>query len=288
MHSILIFGAYGLLGSSLCDALQQAGFRVFRQGRQASAEIPLDPLDLKALRSALAATRPDTVINLIAATNVDQCEADMTMAYLANARVVERLAQGISACPGEKRPHLVQISTDHVYDGPGPHAEQNVAPCNAYALSKLAGELAAGLVGATVLRTCFIGRSHCPGRVSLTDWIVNSLRAGQRITVFEDIHFSALHTSTLCKALGLVARNPKPGVFNLGCCDGDSKAHLAYALAAHLGLDPDLLAKGLARDAAQLTRRPPDMRMDSSLFSQTFHFTCPTLDSQIALAAQEY
>ena len=237
MTTCLVFGAYGLLGHSLCSRLVERGYAVLRQGRSPSAQVSIDPLDVDSLSAVLGYRKIDAVVNLIAATNVDECEADTQSAYRGNVQVVESLVRALEIGPANSTPHLVQLSTDQVYDGPGPHEERTVAPANVYGLSKLAGEFVAARVGATIVRTNFFGRSRCANRMSLTDWIVSSLRAGQHITVFEDVLFSALHIDTLCVAIDLAINQRYAGTSNVGCRDGGSKADLALGLADLLGLD---------------------------------------------------
>lgn len=287
MATVLVIGAYGLVGASLCPRLQAAGHEVVRQGRRETAQACFDPADAAAVAAALRQWRPTAVVNLAAATNVDACEADPQAAYLANVRTVEVLAGAIASAAGDA-PHLVQVSSDQVYDGPGPHREGDARPCNVYALSKYAGELAAARIGATVLRSNLFGRSRAAGRSSLSDWVVASLRAGTPIMVFDDVLFSALHLDTLADVIvRSVSRRP-PGVMNAGCRDGISKAGFALALAEQLGLDRDLMTVGNSTAAILRARRPLDMRMDVSAFEHHLGIVAPTIASQIQIAAQEY
>jgi dTDP-4-dehydrorhamnose reductase len=288
MSRVLVFGAYGLLGNTLCRKLVEHGHIVYRQGRATTAEVSIDPADTSAVFDVLLQTGVDVVVNLIALTNVDQCEIDPQSAYRANVQITESVARALSRLVVFPKPHLVQISTDQVYGGHGPHVESRVDPCNVYGLSKLAAEFAASTVGATVLRVNFIGRSNSAKRTSLTDWIVNALRRNEQITVFDDILFNALHIDTLCLAIELVIRKSYPGTFNVGCSGGNSKAYLAFGLARRLGLDPNLMTVGRAQDSLMRVRRPLDMRMNAGYFEKTFDFTAPTFESQIDLTAQEY
>ena len=287
MSTVLVIGAYGLVGASLCPSLQAAGHNVVRQGRRAFAQERFDPADRVAVSAVLRKWRPTAVVNLAAATNVDTCEADPQSAYLANVRTVEILAEAIAAV-GTAAPHLVQVSSDQVYDGPGPHHEGDARPCNVYAMSKYAGELIAARVGATILRTNLFGRSRAEGRSSLSDWVVASLRAGTPITVFDDVLFSALHLDTLADVIvRSVSRRP-PGVVNAGCRDGTSKADFAIALAEQLGLERRLMTVGTSKGTAFRARRPLDMRMDASGFGPAFGTAAPTMASQIERASAEY
>ena len=281
-------GAYGLLGSSLTKMLANSGYLVLRQGRHENADICIDPINVDSLKSIIANHSIDVVVNLIALTNVDQCEAEPQSAYKANVQVVEALVNAIKVGSDEIAPHLVQISTDQVYDGKGPHVEKNVNPCNVYASSKLHGEIIASRVDATIIRTNFYGRSHSVGRASLSDWIVHSLRAEKKITIFDDVLFNALHIETLCDGIELAIYKRHPGTFNFGCKDSSSKAKFALGLADNLDLDRRLMSIGRLQDIELQARRPLDMRMDCTYFESVFDYVTPTFKSQLELTAGEY
>jgi dTDP-4-dehydrorhamnose reductase len=94
MTKVLVFGANGLLGSSLCPFLYSAGFQVFTAGRSEKLDYTLDVLNVESLKQLFDAVRPDHAINLIAATNVDQCEVDAAMATKANALIPAAISRG--------------------------------------------------------------------------------------------------------------------------------------------------------------------------------------------------
>jgi dTDP-4-dehydrorhamnose reductase len=288
MSNVLILGAYGLLGSSLSPYLESKGYKVFRHGRRKVAQVYLDPIDANTIEVELRDKAIDCIVNLVALTSIEQCEKELKQAYRANTRVLEEIVDAISRFPENERPHLVTISTDHVYDGAGPHKEDKVSPCNIYALSKLAGEFVAAKVGATILRTNFIGKSFCKERIGLTDWIVDSLRFGKSVTVYEDVKITPLHISTLCMIISLVIKKEKAGTYNLGCKTGNSKAYLAFQIANILKFDTNSMVPGMLNSEKQVIPRPFDMRMDCIFFEETFDYNLPTFDSQISIAAQEY
>ena len=288
MAKILILGGYGLLGSSLSCYLVAHNYNVMRQGRDSLSQRPIDPSDNVALHQLLCEENFDVVINLIASTDVDRCEMDCLYAYQANVHVVEVLANAIEGCSQSATPHLIHISTDQVYDGPGPHVEDDVAPCNVYALSKLAGEIAARRVGATILRTNFVGKSHAIGRLALTDWLVESLQMHKPITLFDDVLFSALHTSELCGYIEKAVELKIAGTFNVGCGGGISKAQFGLALAEQLNLDVSSVTVGRSSDIALKAKRPLDMRLDVTKFEQVFGVTAPVIERTIELVAREY
>ena len=175
-----------------------------------------------------------------------------------------------------KTSHLVQISTDQLYLGIGPHSEDRVCPVNYYAFSKLAGELIAADVNATILRTNFFGFSKCSGRQSLSDWLVEKLRTKQAANVFEDILFSPLSMTTLSRAIETAIDQRTPGIFTtLGSRDGSSKADFAFKIARCLSLSSDRLVRVTAPQLGQAAaRRPLDMRV------WTVHFFSGRLHSR--------
>jgi dTDP-4-dehydrorhamnose reductase len=284
---IIVTGGRGMLGCTLVPYLQAKGHDVATISRGTNADHRVDLRDGPSLKRVLENADPEVIVNLAALTNVNQCEADPGRAYEANSLVVQNLSQWIKS--RNNTPHLVQISTDQLYLGGGPHSEDNVCPINYYAFSKLAGELIAAEVNPTILRTNFFGISKCSGRQSLSDWLVEILRNNQAANVFEDILFSPLSMTTLSQAIETAIDQRTPGIYNLGSRDGASKAEFAFKIARYLSLSPDRLVRVPAPQVEQAAaRRPLDMRMDSSLFERTFAFALPTLDSEIQLMRDEY
>ena len=284
---VLVVGARGMLGATLCPLLEDYGCSVTQQSRQNGIGVCFDPLDVKSVVDVLLRVKPDVVINLAACSNVDQCESDINLAYMANVRTVESLVKAVEVLGCQI--HLVQISTDHLYDGVGPHSENAVFPCNVYALTKYAGELVAlQATTATVLRTNFFGRSRVSGRVSFTDWIFNSARSGRDFTLLSDVYFSALSMNTLAKCVFEVITKKHCGVFNLGCSDGMSKSDFALAFLNLIGVSSEHAKIGCLENIDLLARRPRDMRMNVARFESQFGFSLPTMQEEIAAVAKYY
>lgn len=276
---ILITGASGLLGSTLVPYLRTCGFEVVGHARGGAAEVHAELTDADQVNAVLDQVRPDVIVNLAACTNVDMCQQNPQLAYLSNVRVVENLAMWIrksgNIC------YLVQISTDQVYDGIGPHKEENVNLTNYYGFSKYAGEIVASTVPSTTLRTNFFGPSRSFGRNSLSDWLIKKLKKGEPITVFSDIFFSPLSLYRLTELVEIVIVKRRKGVFNLGSKDGMTKADFALACADVLGLSASLINRDASSRSNLFAFRPKDMRMDSSLFEVNFDINLPTLTEEI-------
>jgi dTDP-4-dehydrorhamnose reductase len=134
----------------------------------------------------------------------------------------------------------------------------------------------------------FIGISHSPNRKSFSDWVVESLKKGTPITVFEDVLISPLNIKTLCRLIELVSIKKIPGIFNLASSGGASKAHIAKQLCVTLGLNCNLLINGLLGAGNSRIKRPLDMRMNAELFEQVYNLRLPSIENEIELTANEY
>ncbi|RHX78271.1 SDR family oxidoreductase [Leptospira yasudae] len=276
---ILVTGSEGLLGSSLVPYLKNLDYDVIRHSRSGDTEANGDLVDKKIVWEVLDRHSPDFIVNLAAATNVDECEQKPNFAYLLNVRVLENIASWIRA--RQAAAYLIHISTDQVYDGKGPHSEENVELTNYYSFSKFTGELVASTVRSTVLRTNFFGYSKNAKRRSFSDWIIESIDSDKDITVFEDIRFSPLSLVSLMKMIHTVLVTPKEGIYNLGSKTGISKADFAYRLAEILDKSNAKIRKGSIFDLNLRAYRPRDMTMDVSRFEGAFKVELPTIEDEI-------
>ena len=287
MRNILITGATGLLGSSLVPHLKRCGYKVVTHAHTTQADVMFDLSDRIESFEILEQIQPNVIINLVSLTSVELCEEQVNLAYLANTRTVENLAHWIETSGAGC--HLVQISTDHVYDGAGLHTEDDITITNNYAFSKYAGELAAAWVPSTILRTNFVGRSQVNHRVSLTDWVYNTIKANQHVQVLNDVYFSPLSITTLVEMIELVVRKKPVGIYNLGSHGGMTKADFDFAFAECLKLPTNTMTR---IESSQVTflkaYRPKDMRMDSSKFEDALGVKLPNLRDLIQQLAKEY
>jgi len=267
-----------MLGCTLAPLLASQGQTVIRHGYSTKADVTCDLTNLAETASMLRAVAPDSVINLVGATNVDECERNLHGAYLLNVRTVENLVAGLAS---RKNAFLLHISTDQVYDSPGNSDENEVRLTNTYALSKYAGESAALRMSAAVLRTNFFGPSLHPTRKSFSDWLLHNFSDGKGFTAFTDVVVTPLLMSTLSAAIKMVLNNPTVGIFNLGSHQGMTKADFALALAQTFDLSSAGMRRGSINDIKLVAYRPKDMCMNSSKFERTFGMKLPCLSEEI-------
>jgi dTDP-4-dehydrorhamnose reductase len=284
---VLVVGAAGLLGSSLSPRLEQAGFAVVRHGLTApEVQVRFDVCDAGQLFVALDAIEPDVIVNLAALTNVEACEERPHQAYLGNVCGVENISRWM--LERGRSCFLLHISTDHLYDGAGPHGENDIRLTNYYAFSKYAAELAASKVDATILRTNFFGRTQAGRRKSFSDWVVETLRNREPIHAVHDVLFSPLSMSTLADNIVLAILQRRPGVFNLGSHNGFAKSDFIFMLAEVLNLAVDQVTLIESDRLFTKVYRPKDMRMDVSRFEAVFGVELPSLESEIQRMREQY
>ena len=213
---------------------------------------------------ALHRHRPDTVVHTVGLTNVDECERDAERARHVNAELAGNVARA-TRCAGIR---LIHISTDHLFAGNRPLCAEadSPQPLNVYARTKLEAEqcvLAAHPV-ALVVRTNFFGWGPRTRR-SFSDWILDNLRAGREITLFDDVYFTPILIEALAHSAHDLLDRGCHGVINVAGDERISKYEFGRRLAQRFMLDIDLLRRGSMADAKLAASRPADMSLDNTL-----------------------
>jgi len=149
---VLVIGRIGQAGHELVRAVWPAGLCA-----QFVERDEVDLADPPAVGAAIAAARPDIVINAGAYTAVDQAETERDIAFAINRDGPAALAQ---ACC-EIGAALIHFSTDYVFNGskPGPYVETDpVNPLSVYGASKAEGDaaIAERLDRHVILRTSWV------------------------------------------------------------------------------------------------------------------------------------
>jgi dTDP-4-dehydrorhamnose reductase len=277
---LLMTGASGFLGATLLPRLagEYAVTPVSRKTHQGWIEADLT--DAPAVLRALRDVKPAIVVHAAAWTSVDGCERDQAQAYAQNVLAAENLVSACAALP--TAPRIVFVSTDQLYDGPGPHGEDGpVTPRNVYALTKLWAEnIVLRAPGSLVLRSNFFGHGRKPGE-GLASWLIDSMAANKPVTVFDDVLFNPLYLVDYADLFLDLVRANASGVVNLGADGaGLSKAAFAYALAERFGVSAASAVTGSVESVKLAAVRPKDMRMNVSLLRASLpKRTIPTVEA---------
>jgi dTDP-4-dehydrorhamnose reductase len=279
MRRILVTGQGGQLATGLADSLPALGFEAILVGQP---DFEFDRPETVA--AAVAAARPDVVVNCAAWTAVDAAEDEEAAAFRANALGPALLGR-LSAEAGIP---LIQISTDYVYDGakPTPYVETDAPnPVGAYGRTKLAGEWAAQAANprTMILRTAWVvspvGRNFV--RTMLT---LGAQRAELRVVA--DQLGNPTAAPDLADAIAAILarvretgwRADHAGVFHATAPDSTSWHGFAEAIfaeaAAHGGPRPALRAITTAEYPTK-ARRPANSRLDTTKLEAVFGVRLP-------------
>lgn len=168
------------------------------------------------------------------------------------ADIVHATAHVAGAC-ARHGAELVHLSTDAVFDGEhAPYAEGDpIAPIHDYGRWKAAAERVArdAVPDACVTRSSLVVSLHPPD--SGTRWLLDSVRAGDRPTLFHDEVRSAIRASDLAAiiwALVALPRAERAGVWHLPGPEALSRAELGRRVLEASGEDPDSVRLGSVRD----------------------------------------
>jgi dTDP-4-dehydrorhamnose reductase len=264
---ILITGGAGLLGLNWAAAVRERHEVWLGTHRQqvtlrGARGVPLPLEQAETLARRLAEIRPDVVVHAAGLTNVDACEADPDAAHCANAGLAASVAEAAAASGAR----LVHISTDHLFGGERALVAEDEAPApvNAYARSKLAAErlVAEHCPTALIVRTNFFGWGS-GSRQSLSDWVLEALRAGRRLRMFTDAFFTPMLATRLALAVHRLLEAGASGVLHVCGDERISKHEFATRLATAFGLPTTLIESARLADAGLAARRPLDLSLSN-------------------------
>jgi dTDP-4-dehydrorhamnose reductase len=248
--SVLVTGANGLLGQALVERLVDDEVEVTATARddtlRAGADCayrPMDVTDPDAVTAAFEAVEPDVVVNCAAMSDVTACDEDRNRAWATNARAVKRLAKHCT----DRRAHLIQVSTDFVFNGKrGPYDEDaRPDPVNYYGRTKLAAENALREVGVpdwTVVRTVLLyGTGAALSRSNIVQWMMEQLAAGETIHVVTDQHRTPTYVPDLADGIARVIDRDATGIYHMSGREMVTIHELAETVAEVFDFDPSLI-----------------------------------------------
>jgi len=272
MMRIMVTGAAGQLGSALA---QRAGSDTIVPFTRTQLDIG----DQAAVQEAVAAARPDAIVNCAAYNDVDGAETDATGALLGNAFGVLHLARAAKAAGAA----FIHFSTDFVFDGTHdrPYVETDqAAPMSTYGSSKLLGEwFAAEAPQAYVLRveSLFGG----PRAKSSIDKILASIQGGHPTRVFGDRTVTPSYVEDVVSVTeGILARQPPAGLYHCVNSGVTTWLGIAEEVARLLGREADIVSVKLA-DVKLVARRPLYCALSNAKLAAA-GFTLPSWQDALA------
>lgn len=249
-----------------------------------SKRIDLDSVDQ--LVRAFEELDCQVVVHTAGLASVERCEAEPTMAQHINVTLAANVAKA-SARLGIQ---LVHISTDHLFSGQEPLVTEDhpVAPVNIYGKTKAEAELRVleNNSDALVIRTNFYGWG-ASYRHSFSDIIIEALRSGKGITLFQDVFYTPIVVETAAKAVHDLIDLKVSGIFNIVGDDRISKYSFGIAVADEFNLDPSGITPGLFANQPALTKRPFDMSLSNNKIRKLLGRPLGGIQEQMAVLHQQ-
>ncbi|MEB3233774.1 MAG: NAD(P)-dependent oxidoreductase [Leptolyngbyaceae bacterium] len=264
---ILITGASGFLGWSLCQAARAQGWTVqgtYHRHLVTMAGIRLHRVDLTdfaALQEAIAPIQPDAVIHAAAQARPNQCELEPELAHRINVEATLNLA---AWCSDRAIPFSF-ISTNQVFDGTqAPYRETDpVSPINQYGEQKVAAEQGVLQRHPTAL-ICRMPLMFgvAPTAPSFLQGFLQRLAKGEPLKLFTDEFRTPLSGADAAQGI-LLALGKTTGCLHLGGAERLSRYEFGQILATVMGWDESRLTACRQADVPMAAARAADLTMDS-------------------------
>ncbi|GAC1574025.1 MAG: dTDP-4-dehydrorhamnose reductase [Sphingomicrobium sp.] len=284
---IAVTGGPGQLVLSLAERGPLAGHEVIAVG---PPELDLSSPDEDAVQAALAAVRPDAIVNAAAHTAVDKAEGERDLAFAIKAAGA---GAGARAAARLDVP-LVHISTDYVFSGDKaePYVESDpTGPTGVYGASKLAGEDAVRASGAdfAILRTAWV---FSPFGANFVKTMLRVAESRDELGVVDDQRGCPTSALDLAVAAIAVLANLKAradtdlrGLFHAAGSGEGSWADLAVAVFATSTTQggPSAKVNRIATaDYPTPARRPANSRLDCSKLASVHGVRLPEWRASVA------
>lgn len=290
MKKILITGTSGMLGATLVN-LWNKKYHVYAT---AGSNFPNNPavffkefdLKTKNYQSLFQWVKPDAIIHCAAITSHEYCQANLKQAMSVNGESVKKL---IEVFPESK---LIFISTDAVFPINTHLASEKTktAPPTIYGKSKELGEkyILDLTRNGYIIRTTIIGKNINTRKQSFVEWIINSLRGGRMINLYDNILFTPISIWHFAKELDWIINNTVPNILHVAGNEIISKYDFGYNLAKKLNLDLSLITKGKFNQKKEKIKRSQDQTLDVSFYQSISKHRLPNSRDTVKILVKNF
>ena len=277
MKKILITGARGQLGNSLGKLFKSRYDLVstFRTKPNKNTNYFLDITNSLLVKDMVSAISPDIIINLAALTNVDLCESNPDLAHAIN-------FQGVKNLVNVYKGPIIHLSTDYVFDGKlGQYKENDITnPINVYGVSKYKAEkiLLEKSKESLVIRTNVLYDYQSKAKSSFLNWVVDSLKRGEKIKVVDDQFNNPTWTDSISVVIDRAIKADLKGLIHWGDLDWISRYDFANKIADKFNLQSNLIEPIKTEELNQVAPRPLNGGLDTTLAQDLLRLEPPQID----------
>ena len=252
MKSVLFTGSSGQLGFACKEIFPSKFNSLFTSKNAQNESCFLDISNEQSIKTALDRFRPDVVVNLAAYTDVDGCEKSPKVSKEINLEGLKNLCNNFDG-------HIIQISTDYVFDGEsGPYLEKDKTnPISVYGKHKLAAEnfLIENRSKYSIIRSNVL-YGNVKSKACFLAWVVGSLSSSQKINVVEDQWGNPTSVYSLARFISFVVKNSVYGLYHYADKGIMSRYDFAIMIAKIFKLNPSLIIPIQSSQLKQRASRP--------------------------------
>ena len=277
MKKILITGSTGQLGNSLGKVFKSRYDLVStsRTKPNKNTNYFLDITNSLLVKDMVSAISPDIIINLAALTNVDLCESNPDLAHAINFQGVKNLVNVF------KGP-IIHLSSDYVFDGKlGQYKENDITnPINVYGVTKYKAEkiLLEKSKVSLVIRTNVLYDYQSKAKSSFLNWVVDSLKRGEKIKVVDDQFNNPTWTDSISVVIDRAIKADLNGLIHWGDFDWISRYDFANKIADKFNLQSNLIEPIKTEELNQVAPRPLNGGLDTTLAQDLLRLEPPKID----------
>ncbi|MAT39004.1 MAG: dTDP-4-dehydrorhamnose reductase [Ectothiorhodospiraceae bacterium] len=296
---ILVTGAHGLLGQKIAIiAAQESDHEILLTDKDRDTFFKNPRFDYQQLditergdvRSLVKNYAPDAIINTAAITNVDACETEKELSWRVNVDGLKNLifpAKKLGTC------HVVQISSDYVFDGRSKAAYTETDrpnPISYYGKTKLAAEnaLKASGVSGAALRTQVLYGTGYNVRPNFVTWVLSMLEKGGPFNVVTDQIGNPTFVDDLAFGCLRIAEAKANGIYHVSGSESVSRYEFARAIADEYGFDPESIGTTTSEEIGQAANRPLNSSFSTLKFESEFRYKPANVQQGLARLYQQY
>ena len=281
---ILVTGVSGMLGSSLAVELSQK-HKVFGTGNSVMS-LPIDyrifDLSNESYKELIDWSQPELIIHCAALTNGNYCQNNPLEAFNVNGCATKKLMDA-----SEDHVKIMYVSTDAVFSS-SLHMAKEIdcsSPENVYGKSKELGEffLLNSNRNYLILRTTIVGLNAYRDKKGFIEWILNSVKAKETISLFDDVLFTPISIWDFILEIGFLIDQDsyESKVLHLAGGETITKYEFEKSLVEELSLDTTYIKKGYISKFTDRAKRSNDQSLDCSLYQKKFNRKLPKLKDTI-------
>lgn len=281
---ICITGITGLLGSNLAFILKN-DYDIYGIDRHDlnmdkvnNAVMDIEELDI--LDELIHEFMPDILIHCLAEVNVDSCEENNTNADFVNISITEQLVRTCKKI-GAK---LIFISTDAVFNGDSNslYDENDMrCPVNHYGETKVRGEdIVLSVEENLVIRTNIYG-INMRDKYSLSEWVLNSMRSGQTISMFEDAVTSPILVNEFVRVMKIIVEAGISGIYHLVSSGSMSKYQFGVKIKEVFSIPTGTIAQTSIDDFGFKAKRGKNLSLENHKLCEKLNISIQTPEEGI-------